>query len=459
MKKESMLLMMAAHFKTFTDRIGVLGVYEKREEPTIKSVADAIDKIATAFEEYKKTNDQRLEAIKSGSSTADFDAKLAKIDQEMASLGEMRSKMEKVEAKLSRPGAMDGGRQDGETQEESEYRSAFIDWVRAPNNPDRQQRATAAQKALESKKASMDREGRAAQTIVGTGAAGGFAVPESIEREIARLGVDISPLRQLATVRQVGTTEYSELFDVNGATFEWGGEGDTRNKTNTPDLKNVSPTFGMATAKPQASEESLDDIFFNVEEWLVNSAAEAISQGEGAAFVSGSGVKKPTGFMAGAVVATADATREFGVLQSILSGNAAALPTSLDGLLDMVYSLRARYRRNATWMANRLVLAALRKYKGADGQYMWQPSLVAGQPDLFMGYAVAECEDMPNVAANAYPLAFGDFKEGYLIADRVGLRITRDEVTEPGTVKFYVRKRVGGILRNSQAIKLLKIAA
>jgi HK97 family phage major capsid protein len=215
----------------------------------------------------------------------------------------------------------------------------------------------------------------------------------------------------------------------------------------------------MASAKPQATEESLDDLFFNVDNWLVESASEAIAAGEGVSFISGNGTKKPTGFLAGPTpVATTDASRAFGTLQYIASGQAAAMPTSLDTLYDVVYSLRARYRNNARWVTSKLLLSSLRKYKDSTGQYLWQNAVVAGQPDSFMGYPVVEAEDMPAVAANAFPLAFGDFKEGYLIADLVGMRMTRDEITTPGVVKFYIRKRVGGKLRNTQAIKLLKIA-
>jgi HK97 family phage major capsid protein len=225
-------------------------------------------------------------------------------------------------------------------------------------------------------------------------------------------------------------------------------------------MAEVAPTFGMASAKPQASEESLDDLFFNVEDWLISSAAESIAAGEGAAFISGNGTKKPTGILAGPTpVTTADASRAFGTLQYIASGQAAALPTSADVFYDLVYGLRARYRANAQWLTSKTVLSALRKYKDTTNQYLWQPALTAGQPATFMGFGITEAEDMPAVAANAFPLAFGDFREGYLIADRVGMRITRDEITTPGFVKFYVRKRVGGKLRNTQAIKLLKVAA
>ncbi|MEY5100384.1 MAG: hypothetical protein RJA36_3103 [Pseudomonadota bacterium] len=457
--KITLLAVMALHHAAFIGKLQAAGFCEQREEPTIKSVADALDKIATTFEEYKKANEARLDAIKAGNSTADMDAKLAKLDQHMDALNEAKSRLEKVEAKLARPGALSGARQDGETQEAAEYRHAFIDWMRAPNDHERQQRATQAAKALEAKTAE-GRERRSSQTVTSTGSAGGYALPEVIERAIARLSVDISPIRQISTVRMVGSPDYKELFDVNGAAFEWVGETDTRNQTNTPDLAEVAPTFGMASAKPQASEESLDDLFFDVESWLTSSAAEAIAQGEGAAFVSGNGTKKPTGFLAGPTpVTTVDSSRAFGTLQYVASGQAAAMPTSADTFYDLIYSLRARYRANARWVTNKLVLAAMRKYKDSQNQYLWQPSLVASQPATFMGYGITEAEDMPAVGAGAFPIAFGDFREGYLIADRVGMRITRDEITSPGFVKFYVRKRVGGKLRNTQAIKLLKIAA
>jgi HK97 family phage major capsid protein len=460
MKKFATLAIMAAHFAAFQAKAATFGVYEKREDPSIKSVADALDKIATAFDEYKKTNDTRIEAIKAGKGTAELDAKLARMDEHIDSINEAKTKLEKLEAKMNRPGAMHGDREQRESAEAIAYKNAFFDWVRAPGDQERQQRASVTQKALEAKRKADALETRSAATVTNVVAAGGYALPEIIERTIARLSVDISPLRQLAMVRTVGSSDYKELFDINGAGFEWLGETDARNQTNTPDLAEIAPTFGMASAKPQASEESLDDLFFDVEGWLIDSASEAIAQGEGAAFVAGNGTKKPTGILGGpAPVATADASRAFGTLQYIASGGAAAMPTSADLFYDIVYSLRARYRNNANWLTSKLVLAAMRKYKDAQNQYLWQPSLVASQPATFMGYGVTEAEDMPVVAANAFPLAFGDFKEGYLIADRVGMRMTRDEVTTPGYVKFYIRKRVGGKLRNTQAIKLLKIAA
>lgn len=463
MKKLAIMAVMASHFAAYQSKLAVAGTYEQRDEPSLKSVGEAIDKIATAFDEYKKTNDARIEAVKSGAGTADLDAKLAKIDAHIDALNEAKSRLEKVEKKLARPGVMVGGERDGQSPEAEAYKGAFLHWVRNPGDPERraalQQRAKAL-RAVEAKAFGDDDgfETRATQAVTSTGSAGGYALPEVIERQIARLSVEISPIRQIAMVRTVGSPDYKELFDINGAAFEWVGEAGTRNQTNTADLAEVAPTFGMASAKPQASEESLDDLFFNVEDWLISSAAEAMSAGEGAAYVSGNGTNKPTGFLTGTPVSTADSGRAFGVLQYVASGQAAALPTSVDTFYDLVYALRARYRANARWVTNKLILAAMRKYKDTTNNYIWQPSTVAGEPATFLGYPITEAEDMPAVAANAFPLAFGDFREGYLIADRVGMRITRDEITTPGFVKFYVRKRTGGKIRNSQAIKLLKIA-
>jgi len=431
-------------------------IYERKDAPDVKSISDAIDKIGRAFDEYKATNDARIEAVKKGASTEALDAKLARMDEHIDAMTDAKSRLEKIEIKLARPGNGYGDQKQGETREAVEYKDAFVAWMRNPADSERKQAVHNAGRALEAKA----RETKSTAVVTSTGAAGGFALPEQIERSIARLSIDISPIRAISTVRTVGTSDYKELFDINGAGFEWLGETDTRNQTNTPDLAEVAPTFGMASAKPQASEDSLDDLFFNVEDWLVSSAAETLAQGEGAAFVSGNGTKKPTGFLGGPTpVTTVDASRAFGTLQYVFSGQAAAMPTTLDTFVDMIYSLRARYRANATWVTNKLILAALRKYKEATtNAYMWAGPTAAGQPSTFFGFPIIEAEDMPAVAANAFPLAFGDFREGYLVVDRVGMRITRDEITTPGYVKFYVRKRVGGKIRNSQAIKLLKIA-
>lgn len=427
-----------------------------------EAIAATIEKIGVAFEEYKAANDARLAEIsKRGAADPLLEEKLKRIDDVLDAQGEIKKRLEQAETRAARPGGAGVAGAGNDTPEALAYRNAFLGWVRNPRDPRAEMKMRETAKAMQTRALGDDMETRATQTVTSTGSAGGFALPEIIERTIARLSVDISPIRQIATVRTVGSPDYKELFDVNGAAFEWVGETGTRSQSNTPDLAEVAPTFGTASARPRASEESLDDLFFDVENWLVTSAAEAMAQGEGLAFVSGNGTNRPTGFLAGPTpVTTADASRAFGTLQYIASGQAAALPTSADLFYDIIYALRARYRANARWVTSKAILSALRKYRegSGTGAYLWQPSLSAGQPETFCGFGITEAEDMPAVAANVFPLAFGDFREGYLIADRVGMRMTRDEITLPGFVQFYIRKRVGGRIRNSQAIKLLKIA-
>lgn len=436
-------------------------LFEKREAPSLDSIQKTLDKLGEAVEAHRKATDERIEELKkTGTVSPETQAKLDKIDGTIDELSAQKKTIETLITRASRPGLGTPGNPVVNAPEFAEHREAFFDWVRRPGEPERQMRVNEAVKAIAKRTPMNALERRATQVITSTGSAGGFALPEEIAREIDRLSVDISPIRQIARVVSCGTPDYKELIDIGGAAFEWLAEAATRNQTNTPDLAEVAPTFGMASAKPQATEESLDDLFFNVENWLIESASEAIAAGEGAAFVNGNGTNKPTGFLAGpAPLATADASRAFGTLQYIPSLQASAMPASADTFYDMVYAMRARYRPNARWVTSKAILAALRKYKDTTNAYLWQPSLIIGQPDTFLGFPITEAEDMPAVAAGAFPLALGDFRQGYLIADRVGMRMTRDDITSPGFVKFYIRKRVGGKLRNTQAIKLLKIAA
>lgn len=444
-------------FAAFRRKLELGGAYERREAPDLKTIAETVDQIGKTFEAFKDANEKRLAEMKTGGITPETKSEIDKINAELDKLEDIKTRLEAVETRNARPGHVSPlpGEKRQATPAEIEHREAFKNWLR--DSGDHSRTTELKSKDADYRASLSPEERRAADTL--TGAAGGFAVPEIIAREIARLGKDISPIRSISRVVTVGSPDYKELVDVGGSSFGWVGETDARPETNTAALAEVTPTFGMAYAYPKASEESLQDMFFNVEDWLINSAAEEIAAGEGAAFISGNGTKKPTGFLTGTPVATADATRAFGALQYVASGQAAAMPTNLDVFNTLVYSLRARYRANARWVTSKAILGSLRGYKDTTGQYLWQPSVAAGQPATFMDYPIVEAEDMPAVAANAFPLAFGDFREGYLIADLAGMRITRDEITTPGYVKFYVRKRVGGKVKNSQAIKLLKIAA
>jgi HK97 family phage major capsid protein len=330
------------------------------------------------------------------------------------------------------------------TPEQIEHREKFLALMRAPDS--------------EQAKADLQEIQKRAVTTT-TDGAGGYAVPEVISRTVHRELAEINPLRNLVSVVQAGSKDYKELVDVRGLTYGWVGETDARAATDTPALEEIAPTFGMIYAYPSASEESLDDMFFNVEGWLTTSIVEGFAAGEENAIVNGNGTKKPTGFLNGTKTLEVDGVRAFGTLQYVRSGAAAAM-TDPDRFIDMVQSLKKGYRNNAQWLMNKATVGDVMKLKDGDGNYLWKMGdIKSGQPDRLLGYAIAESEEMPDLAANAYPVAFGDFKAGYVLADLVGFRLTRDEITTPGYVKWYARRRLGGALKKSEAIKLMRIEA
>lgn len=396
----------------------------------IKSLIEAQGR---AWEEFKASNDERLKAEAKGAADALFEEKAGRIN---TALDDLAAQLKAVEAKAARPVAGS----EGLSADEAEHKAAYGKWLR---------------KGVE--EGLMDLEAKAFQTTVN--ADGGFAVPKVIDQAIIKRLVDISPVRQVAQVVQIGTSDYNKLADVGGTTSGWVGETAARPETNTPQLANVKPTMGELYCNPMATQVMLDDVQFDAEAWLAASIAEEFARAEGSAFISGNGTNRPTGFLAGTPVATADGSRAWGVLQFRASGQAAAMPTSVDVFIDMVHDLKAGYRQGSVWMTSKATLATMRKYKASDGQYLWQPSLQAGVPSQFLGYSVIEAEDMPAVAANAFPVAFGNFGTGYLIVDRMGTRTLRDPYTNKPYVGFYTTKRVGGIVQNSEAIKLLRIQA
>lgn len=289
---------------------------------------------------------------------------------------------------------------------------------------------------------------------------GGYAVPQEIDSRISSELKDISPIRQLAQVVQVGTAGYRKLVATGGTASGWVGEIAARPETGSPEFAEIAPPSGELYANPAASQAMLDDAAFDIEAWLASEIAMEFSRSEGAAFVNGSGVNQPLGFLASPTSLAGDAVRPFGTLQYIGSGNATGFDANPETrLIDLIHTVKAGHRQGASWVMNSATLSEVRKLKTADGAFMWQPGLVDGQPDRLLGYPVIEAEDMPDVAANQFPIAFGNFKAGYLIAERSATQILRDPFTNKPFVHFYATKRIGGQVLDSAAIKLLKIEA
>ena len=294
-----------------------------------------------------------------------------------------------------------------------------------------------------------------------TGADGGFAVPREIDALIARTLADISPIRSIAQVVQTGTAGYRKLVTTGGTPSGWVSETAARPETDTPAFAEIAPPSGELYANPAASQAMLDDAAFDVESWLAGEIAEEFARAEGAAFVNGSGTNRPRGFLNGTPTPQDDAVRAFGTLQYVASGadgNFASVSPE-DRLVDLVHALRPAYRQGASFVMNSSTLARIRKMKSDDGAFLWQPSLAAGQPATLLGYPVVEAEDMPDIAANSLSIAFGNFRAGYLIAERSATTILGDPFTNKPFVHFYATKRIGGQVMNSEAIKLMKFAA
>ena len=293
-----------------------------------------------------------------------------------------------------------------------------------------------------------------------TNADGGYAVPRQIDAMIARELTEISPIRALAQVVQTGSAGYRKLVSTGGTASGWVSEAAGRAETDTPNFAEVAPPTGELYANPAASQAMLDDAGFDLETWLSSEIAMEFARAEGAAFVNGTGVDQPMGFLSAPVSTQADGVRAFGSLQYIGSGDADGFGANPDAtLIDLVHTMKAGHRQGASFVMNSATLAEVRKLKTADGAFLWQPGLVEGQPDRLLGYPVVEAEDMPDIGAGAFPIAFGNFRHGYLIAERTATQILRDPFTNKPFVHFYATKRVGGQVLDSAAIKLMKIEA
>lgn len=304
------------------------------------------------------------------------------------------------------------------------------------------------------------REGELKSMTIGSVTDGGYAVPTELDARIAERLIPISPIRSIAQVVQTSTADYRKLISLGGTVSGWVSETATRAGTSSPSFAEIIPPSGDLYANPSASQQMLDDAAFDLEAWLAQEVATEFGRAEGAAFVSGNGTNQPKGFLASPASSVADATRAFGTLQYLASGDAATLGTTPDTLLiDVVMALKAGHRQGATWVMNSKTLSVVRKLKDADGAFIWQGSLIDSQPDRLLGYPVVEAADMPDIAAGAFPIAFGNFQNGYIITERFGTRLLRDPYSNKPFVNFYATRRIGGQVLDSEAIKLVKIAA
>ena len=404
---------------------------ETKAAETTGDVAGAFEDFMRTFEAFKAENDDRLAEIER--KRASDVLTIEKVDRINRALDEQKRLVDGLVLRNRRPQlGRDGQPLSADT---IEHKAAFDAYVRG-----------GAEEALRG----MERK---ALTVA---ADGGYLVPDETEREIGRRLSAASPIRAIAGVRQVSGNVYKKPFVTAGAVTGWVGEADSRPETAKPTLAELEFPAMELYAMPAATATLLDDSAVNIDEWLAGEVEAVFAEQEGTAFVTGDGDKKPTGFLSYTTVAEASwAWTKLGYIVTGVDGDWPAANES-DKLVDLVYALKAGYRQNGTWVMNRSTQAAIRKLKDDSNNYIWQPAAVAGASASLMNFPIAESEDMPDIGSDEFAVAFGDFRRGYLIVDRVGVRVLRDPYSAKPYVLFYTTKRVGGGVQDFDAIKLLK---
>jgi HK97 family phage major capsid protein len=390
----------------------------------------AMHELLAAFESFKDANDKRLGEIEA-KRAADplLEEKVGRID---LALTDAQGKLDRMSREASRP-PLGGGR-----EEKSAGREAWSGFLRTGE----------AARLVEGKALS-----------VGSAGDGGHVAPPETEALIERLVREVSPIRQIATVRQTSAHTFRKPVSLGGTVSGWVAETANRPETNTSTLDLLEFPAAELYAMPAATPAILDDALVDMEQWLAEEVRDVFAEAEGAAFVNGSGTNQPKGFLS--YTKTADASAAWEEIGYVATGVDGDFPASdpTDALIDLIYTPKAGYRANGRFVMSKASVSAVRKFKDADGNYIWQPAMAAGQAASLLGYPVSEAEDMPDIGSDSFSIAFGDFERGYLIVDRQGVQVLRDPYSTKPYVLFYTTRRVGGGVQDFNAIKLLKFGA
>ncbi|MCW2395883.1 MULTISPECIES: phage major capsid protein [unclassified Sphingobium] len=390
-----------------------------------------------AHNEFKSTVEANIGAKADG---AEVTEKLGAIN---ATLSTLENSLNEHALKLAAASMAAGGKP---APVDGEYSSTFSSFMRAGGRDD------------ESKLAAEQKQGPRAAMSEGVPADGGLLTPIEWDRTISGRLKLITPMRAESTVINISKAGFTKLFTDRAVGSGWVGETASRPATATPTFTALGFGLGQIYANAAASQDLLDDAEIDLETWLVDEIATEFSRQEGIAFVAGDGTNKPHGFLNYATGGSAAARHPWGAIEVLNSGNATQI-NNADKIVDLIYKLPAIYTPNAKFFTNRTSLGMLRKLKDGQGNFLWQPTFVAGQPSTLAGYPVVDMPDMPNIAADALAMAFGDMRETYLVVDRIGFRVLRDPFTNKPFICFYCTKRVGGGVKNPDAMKILKVAA
>jgi len=397
-----------------------------------------IDELGTVFESFKKANDARLKEIETkGAASGSANEKVDKLSAAMTAL-EADIEKRTTELKMAMNRTNGGGEGPGKDAkaERSEKNAQHAKEI-----------ALYMQKGIEPSRETI--EWARKDMSVDSDGDGGFLVSPELSAEIVLQVYESSPIRQLASVQTIGSDALEILEDLDQASSGWVGERDTRGSTGSPKLQKIAIPVHELYAEPVASQKILDDASMNLEAWLSGKVTDKFARDEATAFISGTGVLKPKGILAYA------SAKAFNSIERLTSSSNSALAS--DDLIDVQSILKEPYQKNATWLMNRLFVAQVRKLKDSYGQYMWQPGLSGVAPPTLLGAPVMFAADLPAAyAATTDSIIYGDIKQAYQIVDRIGVRVLRDPFTVKGSILFYTTKRVGGGVKNFEAVKILR---
>ncbi len=396
-----------------------------------------IEAIGRAFEQFKAENDARIKQIEAkGMADPLLLAKVEKINADLTAMSVMKRNLEALETKVAR-GEFPGGAISGLVQAKAQHNLAYGKWLR-----------TGIDSGLK------DLEVKAEMSTLDD-TAGGFVTSDPVTGAMTEVLSLVSQMRSLATVIEMTSLEYKTLVDQLGESSEDVTEKGTRSTTDTPTFAEVSIFPKEMSAKPKVTQTLLDDPAFNTEAFVGKFIGRTFAAREGTWFWSGDGVKQAKGISAYSMIA--NASYAWGYI-GYIAGGAASTFTSADKLFDLLHALKRGYRAGATFLMNDSTLLTIRKFKDGDGNYLWRPGLLLDAPDTLLGKPIAIDDYVSDIGTNAYPIWFANFKEAYLIVDRIGIRMLRDPYSSKPYVEFYTTKKVGGGVVMYEAIKALKIA-
>lgn len=389
---------------------------------------DAVSFITKSLEELQKSVDERIKAVEASNDNKALADRLAAL-----------------ETKANRPGG--SVNKDEQTEIERKALAAFL-------RTGSVEEIKAAGGILEGKAAASD-----------TDPAGGYMVLPSIDFTIRTLMTDLSPMRGIAEVVSVSTDRYERFYSMGKRGAQWVAERDDRPQdTARPELIKQSYPVAELYAAPAATRHLLDDAATDIASWLINNATHDFAETEGEAFLRGDGSDgRPTGLLTYETTTEKDFSRDWGKFQYIPAGHAST-PTDdhlTTALIKLVSALRKPYKAGAVFLMNSNTAVRLRTIKDGTGRYLWAPTgnLIEGVEHPLLGYRVEIDEGMDDIGAGTHPIAFGDFRQGYVVVDRQGVHVEIDRVTQKGRVLFDTYKRVGGGAGDFNAVKFLKVSA